>query len=42
MPIPGFRNEKQVIENVKAMELGPLERPQMTEIEGILSSLRPS
>jgi len=42
IPIPGFRNEKQVIENVRAMELGPLEQEQMTEIEGILASLRTS
>lgn len=36
IPIPGFRTEQQVKENVKAMEFGPLTDNQMREIEQIL------
>jgi len=36
IPIPGFKNVKQVTENAKAMEFGPLTRSQMNEIESIL------
>jgi len=36
IPIPGFRTVKQVEENAKAMEFGPLTREQMTQIEVIL------
>ncbi len=36
IPIPGFRSEKQVRENVSALEHGPLTKAQMEEIEAIL------
>jgi len=38
IPIPGFKNVRQVQENAKAMEFGPLTREQMLEIEKILAS----
>ena len=37
IPIPGFKNVKQVTENAKAMEFGPLTQSQMNEIESILN-----
>jgi aryl-alcohol dehydrogenase-like predicted oxidoreductase len=36
IPIPGFKNVAQVIENAKAMEFGPLSMEQMKEIEMLL------
>lgn len=36
IPIPGFKNLRQVNDNVKALEFGPLSTKQMEEIEGIL------
>ncbi|WP_248924469.1 aldo/keto reductase [Paenibacillus hamazuiensis] len=36
IPIPGFRTVKQVMENVKAMEYGPLTAEQMLQITRIL------
>jgi aryl-alcohol dehydrogenase-like predicted oxidoreductase len=36
IPIPGFRTVKQVEENAKAMEFGPLTPEQMGQIEVIL------
>jgi aryl-alcohol dehydrogenase-like predicted oxidoreductase len=36
IPIPGFRAVKQVEENVRAMDFGPLTSEQMTEIASIL------
>ena len=39
IPIPGFKSEKQVTENAKAMKFGPLTRSQMNEIE---NTLKPS
>ncbi len=36
IPIPGFRNVKQVEENAGAMQLGPLSAAQMAQIENIL------
>lgn len=36
IPIPGFKNVKQVTENAKAMEFGPLTQSQMEEIADIL------
>lgn len=36
VPVPGFRNEAQVEENVRAMEYGPLTTDQMEEISRIL------
>ncbi|MFB5677186.1 aldo/keto reductase [Paenibacillus terreus] len=37
IPIPGFRNVTQVMENVKAAEFGPLSREQMEQIELLLA-----
>jgi aryl-alcohol dehydrogenase-like predicted oxidoreductase len=31
IPIPGFKNERQAVENAKAMESGPLTREQFAE-----------
>ncbi len=36
IPIPGFKTIKQVEENAKAMEFGPLSQDQMNEIDRIL------
>jgi len=36
IPIPGFKTTKQVEENAKAMDFGPLSQDQMNEIEKIL------
>jgi aryl-alcohol dehydrogenase-like predicted oxidoreductase len=36
IPIPGFKNIKQVEENAKAMEFGPLTKEQMTEIDKLI------
>jgi len=36
IPIPGFRTVKQVEENSRALEFGPLTPAQMQEIEGII------
>ncbi len=36
IPIPGFRTVRQVEENVKTLELGPLSTEQMEQIEAIL------
>lgn len=36
IPIPGFKNVKQVQENAKALEFGPLTQAQVSEIEKIL------
>ena len=35
IPIPGFRNTRQVEENAKTIELGPLSQEQMRRIEEI-------
>jgi aryl-alcohol dehydrogenase-like predicted oxidoreductase len=40
IPIPGFKTVKQIEENVKAMDFGPLTKAQMEEIERILGSIR--
>lgn len=37
IPIPGFRNEKQIRENAGAMRFGALQEEQMSEIELILA-----
>lgn len=37
VPVPGFRTEKQVRENVRALEKGPLTSEQMEQIEKLLS-----
>ena len=37
IPIPGFKTVKQVTENAKAMEFGPLTQSQMEEIANILA-----
>ncbi len=36
LPIPGFRTERQVEENIKAMEFGPLVQSHMEEIDKLL------
>lgn len=36
IPIPGFKTVKQVEENAKAMDFGPLTQDQMSEIDSIL------
>ena len=36
VPIPGFRNERQVAENIGAMEFGPLKQTQMEEVDRLL------
>ena len=36
VPIPGFRNTAQVVENCRAMEFGPLTADQVLEIDRIL------
>jgi aryl-alcohol dehydrogenase-like predicted oxidoreductase len=36
IPIPGFRNTRQLEENCKSLEFGPLAKEQMDEIERIL------
>ena len=38
IPIPGFKNEKQVTENAQAMEFGPLTEAQMADIDELMSS----
>jgi aryl-alcohol dehydrogenase-like predicted oxidoreductase len=38
IPIPGFKNMKQMKENAGALEFGPLKREQLVEIEKILES----
>jgi aryl-alcohol dehydrogenase-like predicted oxidoreductase len=40
IPIPGFKTTKQVEENAKAMEFGPLTQDQMNEIDRILYQSR--
>lgn len=40
IPIPGFKTVKQVEENAKAMEFGPLTQDQMNEIDRILYQAR--
>ena len=42
IPIPGFRNAKQLEENCKALEFGPLAKEQMKEIERILEHRKSS
>lgn len=37
IPVPGFKNTKQVEETAKAMDFGPLSQAQMNEINRILS-----
>jgi len=39
VPIPGFRTEGQVLENAKAMEMGPLSPTEVREIDELLDSL---
>ena len=41
-PIPGFKSVKQVEENARAMELGPLSREQVVEIQGIMVEVEAS
>jgi aryl-alcohol dehydrogenase-like predicted oxidoreductase len=37
IPIPGFKNERQVRENAAAMKFGPLTADQMSDVQGILA-----
>jgi aryl-alcohol dehydrogenase-like predicted oxidoreductase len=37
IPIPGARNEKQIVENAGALQYGPLSQSQMDEIETIVN-----
>lgn len=39
IPIPGFKNLRQINDNVKALEFGPLSEKQMQEISVILKNL---
>jgi len=41
IPIPGFKNERQAVENAKAMEFGPLTREQFAEVESFLGEISP-
>jgi len=41
IPIPGFRNEAQAIENATAIEMGPLRQDQMDAIEKTVSRTFP-
>jgi aryl-alcohol dehydrogenase-like predicted oxidoreductase len=36
IPIPGFKNVKQAVENARAMEYGPLSTDQVTEVEKLV------
>ena len=36
VPIPGFKNVKQVEDNVRALEFGPLTKSQMEEVIAIV------
>lgn len=36
IPLPGFKNVRQVEENAKALEFGPLTEAQVAEVDGIL------
>lgn len=38
IPIPGFKTEKQIEENARAMEFGPLTPKQMKEIDMLLGN----
>lgn len=40
IPIPGFKNVKQVEENIKAMELGSLSNKKVREIDELFNDLR--
>jgi aryl-alcohol dehydrogenase-like predicted oxidoreductase len=40
LPIPGFRTVKQVTENAKALEFGPLAQEQMQQIQQLMMSNR--
>ncbi len=39
VPIPGFRNKKQAVENARAMHFGPLSPAQVAEIDATLDQL---
>lgn len=40
VPIPGFKNIKQVEENMKALEFGPLSLDQVKEVNDIVNSIK--
>lgn len=39
IPIPGFKNRRQVMDNAKAMEFGPLSPEQMRQVDSVLRSM---
>ena len=39
IPIPGFKTPKQIQDNARAMEFGPLTEKQMSEISRLLSQM---
>lgn len=41
VPIPGFRNEKQAVENARAMQFGRLSPEEVAAVDGQLDQLRP-
>ncbi len=41
VPIPGFRTVRQVEENAKTLELGPLSDAQVAEIQQIMQAMQP-
>ena len=42
IPIPGFKNVKQVEENAKALEFGPLSDNHVSEIKAIIEKIAQS
>jgi len=40
IPIPGFKNSKQVEQNVGAIEYGPLVKDQVDKIDKIIEALK--
>lgn len=36
IPIPGFTNEKQIVENAKALDFGPLDNEEVDEIDKLI------
>ncbi len=40
IPLPGFKNSKQVKQNAKAMEYGPLTKAQADEVDSIIGALK--
>ena len=42
IPIPGFKNDTQVIENARALEYGPLSRRVVVEVNGMVTEFKES